>query len=46
MYKEKRLFAKHKKKRPKTMSKFINPFTDCKYSITAPFHSKNVMLLL
>ena len=28
MYKEKRLFAKHKKKRPKTMSKFINPFTD------------------
>ena len=28
MYKEKRLSAKHKKKRPKTMSKFINPFTD------------------
>ena len=24
MYKEKRLFAKHKKKRPKTMSKFGN----------------------
>ena len=30
MYKEKRLFAKQniKKKPPKTMSKFINPFTD------------------